>query len=546
MCLVKKIRNKKNKQLSLRNMILLLVCLTILFSLITSNILVSNYIIKRENANIREKIASIARIIARDERIITGVLANDFSDTIQGYTQDVQKDTGVDFIVVMNNEFTRFSHPETEYIEKTFSNILDAEKSINGKEHYSKEIGVLGEGTRFFTPIYDATNNQIGLICVGFTQKTVEHQIKLVQNRLFIGLSLGLIIGLAGAVLLARKIKQTLFGLEPSQIAANLQERQIIVDAVNEGIIAISKKGNVLLQNENAKIILLRAGIKDKYVKGERLQQEVINILFTTILSDHKVISNKPILLNQLDLIVSTAPIFVENKFYGAVATIQDQTERKGLIRELSGTNQYVDSLRAQSHNFTNQLHVISGLIELEKYDDMKHFFKILSVAQHEQNGFITKKFKSPAIAGFLLEKVQEGKEQEITLTIHPDSYFPNSEINDFIHQLLIAIGVLLDNAYEAIARKKIKYVSFFLHYDAEEKIIIIEIEDNGEGISDTTREKIFDRGFSTKSGNRGYGLDAVQAIIKQYNGIITVSSEPEKGSSFYLELPYTLEVKND
>lgn len=122
------------------------------------------------------------------------------------------------------------------------------------------------------------------------------------------------------------------------------------------------------------------------------------------------------------------------------------------LIRELSGTEQYVDSIRAQNHKFMNQLHTILGLIELGKYEDVTHFIRVLNADYRHEIGFVTDKIKSPAIAGFLLGKSSELKEQGVELKIDSDSQFPNMTMGGLLHDFLLSMGVLLDNSKEAVA----------------------------------------------------------------------------------------------
>lgn len=142
---------------------------------------------------------------------------------------------------------------------------------------------------------------------------------------------------------------------------------------------------------------------------------------------------------------------------------------------------------------------------------------------------------------GFFLGKFSEAKEQGVTLSMDSDSYFPNVEITQFIHSLLIAIGVLLDNAYEAVQQSESKNVSFYIHYNNSEKVITIKVRDSGSGMTKAVQKKVFKRGFSTKGVKRGYGLDTLQSIVNDYNGIIDLYSTLGKGTTFNIEVLYDL-----
>ena len=58
----------------------------------------------------------------------------------------------------------------------------------------------------------------------------------------------------------------------------------------------------------------------------------------------------------------------------GSVTTLRDRTELSALERELGTTRTATDTLRAQAHEFANQLHTISGLIQIGEYDEVVQF----------------------------------------------------------------------------------------------------------------------------------------------------------------------------
>lgn len=75
-----------------------------------------------------------------------------------------------------------------------------------------------------------------------------------------------------------------------------------------------------------------------------------------------------------------------------------------------------------------------------------------------------------------------------------------------------------------------------------DNKYVYIEIEDYGIGISNDNLNKIFDSGFTTKDKDKGtgLGLSISKDIIEKHNGLITVTSEINKGSHFIIKLPIT------
>lgn len=94
----------------------------------------------------------------------------------------------------------------------------------------------------------------------------------------------------------------------------------------------------------------------------------------------------------------------------------------------------------------------------------------------------------------------------------------------------------LTDNAVYAVNKNGI--ILFDVSYDEILKIVRIEIADNGKGISDNEKTKLFEPYFSTKKSGMGLGLAIVHSIISDHNGVIRVQDNKPKGAKFIIELP--------
>ncbi|MCP4720278.1 MAG: HAMP domain-containing protein, partial [Desulfobacteraceae bacterium] len=94
----------------------------------------------------------------------------------------------------------------------------------------------------------------------------------------------------------------------------------------------------------------------------------------------------------------------------------------------------------------------------------------------------------------------------------------------------------LFDNAVYAVNKEGIILID--VSYDQILKIVRIEIADNGKGISDKEKTKLFEPYFSTKKSGMGLGLAIVNSIISNHNGVIRVQDNLPRGAKFIIELP--------
>lgn len=94
----------------------------------------------------------------------------------------------------------------------------------------------------------------------------------------------------------------------------------------------------------------------------------------------------------------------------------------------------------------------------------------------------------------------------------------------------------LLDNAVAAVNQKGIILID--ITHDEILKFVRIEVADNGKGITDQEKTRLFEPYFSTKKSGMGLGLAIVNSIITDHNGMIRVQDNLPAGAKFIIELP--------
>jgi signal transduction histidine kinase len=113
-----------------------------------------------------------------------------------------------------------------------------------------------------------------------------------------------------------------------------------------------------------------------------------------------------------------------------------------------------------------------------------------------------------------------------------PDIYFDWDRMYDSILNLV-------SNAMDAIPEEKTGLIILKSWLNKEKNRVAIEVIDNGTGIADENKEKIFLLFFSTKGHHgTGIGLNVTKKIIEEHRGKIWFESKVGEGTRFVMELP--------
>ncbi|WP_230973961.1 ATP-binding protein [Cerasibacillus terrae] len=454
-------------------------------------------------------------------------------EIIQPIAEEIRMMTGAEFVVIGNTKSIRYSHPTPTKVGKKMIGGDNDKALLKGQYYISKATGSLGPSLRGKAPIFNEKGEIIGIVSVGFMIDDVK---TIIFSRL---LTIGkvsffvLLIGVMGGILLARDIRKDILGLEPYEIVSLYRDRDAILASVHEGIIAIDEKGMITMMNQSAKSIL---GItEDFYSKGF---DEVFPELEVTLKHDnYGRVNNQEFIVNQRHVIINVTPIIENDSIEGAVISFRDKTEIKEMIHTLAEVRKYSEDLRAQTHEYTNKLYVLSGLLQLEKYDEAIDLLQIEASYTSSQNKILFEQIKDPTVQALLLGKLAKSSELKIELIINPNSYLNRIPNTIKRTKVITIIGNLLDNALEAVIHFSKKEVTFFAIDIGDD--IIFEIADSGPGITNSEISQIFNRGYSTKRDkNRGHGLALVKETLSELNGQIEINHGSEGGMIFSVFIP--------
>ncbi len=529
-----KVRCLKKRQWKLSTIIIIFVCIVVLISLVITSILIGNTVKNSIHKTAEEKAEAVSRTTAQSNIVKRGLKDKSKEQQIQRYTSEIKSATDVSFIVVMDMNSIRKSHPNSDLIGKKFQG-GDESPALKGKEIITESKGTLGKSLRSFTPIYD-NGKQIGLVAVGIPIETVNEAFASGMRDIFIGLIIGMFFGIIGAYLLARYIKKILHGLEPAIIAKRLEERNTMLQSVHEGIVAVDKEGKINLINKSATQIFKKAGLAENPI-GLKINEYLDSTQLHNVVELGRPEVDEEQNINGVKILVNRVPLYVNNQIVGAISTFRDKTEMSRLSEQLVGVKTYAETLRAQSHEFSNRLHVIMGMLQMENYEEVKQYIREIVSFSVQENVNIATQIKDAALAGFLIGKLSLAREKNIELTIHINEIVPEPHDNQLTHEIITVIGNLIDNSIDALANQNSKIIKVKLNYTQQK--LKIDITDSGEGLSSHMQQKIFEKGYSTKGDNRGYGLYLINESVKKLNGSINIDNDSDGYTKFIVEIPY-------
>ncbi|MBI5408803.1 MAG: sensor histidine kinase [Nitrospirae bacterium] len=136
-------------------------------------------------------------------------------------------------------------------------------------------------------------------------------------------------------------------------------------------------------------------------------------------------------------------------------------------------------------------------------------------------------------------------KDQSISLDLMLEPSLPQVLIDR--EQVREAINNLISNAIDAMPKGGILKVRTFMNELYNVSYVAVEVTDNGSGIPKEKLDMIFEPFYTTKEIGRGtgLGLSICKKIIDEHNGLITVESQADKGTTFTLFFPYQSEEES-
>ena len=464
---------------------------------------------QKRDQNLQNVAEAIAQSPILMERQSDNMILTEYLDSLRDTLDNI------DVISIVDSNLIRLYHSNHELINTSYDGTIP--KFNNESEGYyaANDHGPSGTQRRAYAAIYDEDGNYIGFVMAIMLMQNIHKETWQTAFVFMLITIAAILMELLISTELSSTIKKSLMGYEPDVFSAMYRIRDNILESLDEGIIAIDNEGNVQFVNGAAEGMLnqIESGLATRIV-GENINN--LQLGSETLLIDRMPIKEKEICV-------------------GEIAILHDRAEYTKLMEDLTGTRYLVDSMRANNHDFTNKLHVILGLIQMEMYDKAVSYIENITIVQRSTISKIMNTIQEPAVAALLIGKTARASELNVKFVLREGCFYSNADIQLPSELLVTIIGNLIENAFEAM--------NDTMDYDVQKELIfgiysrpgavLITTDDTGVGISEENLQRIFDNGFSTKGKGRGTGLYQVKEMVERYGGIISVESQEGVGSSF-------------
>ena len=517
--------------------IILVVSLTIILAIIgiVTNIKFEKDKTDRNLQNISETIATSPSFMEND---IQNGTAQDQVNLMR-YLDSLKKSLyDVDVISIVNKNNQRFYHTNHSLIGTQYDGEQPDFSPVEKTFYIVNTNGPSGAQRRAYSALYSETGEYLGFIMVIILTEHVNENITQIITTYAILAVVAIVIELFITSRISKSIKNSLLGYEPDTISAMYLVRDNILESLKEGVIAVDKNGTILFTNNSAVKMLDKSSTATEFI-GKNIEQiKNGNVIKTVLNGAEKEFGIQGQRMDGTDVIIDRIPIKHEEDPIDTICILHDRAEYTKLMEDLAGTRYLVDSMRANNHDFTNKLHVILGLIQMEMYDQATSYIENITMVQRASISKIMNCISEPALAALLIGKTARAAELNVKFTLRDGSHFSNTDMHIPTEVLITVIGNLIENAFESMNAKEPNPSNpneLIIGLFSKEDSILITVDDTGLGISEENKQRIFENGFSTKGENRGTGLYQVKTMVENLGGLITVDSQENVGTSFFV-----------
>lgn len=431
-------------------------------------------------------------------------------------------------------------------------------KAITSDSVFSRTIDQSGIEVYEVVQRFMLDNDLIGIYRLGISLEDIRNvEYRMLRRLIIISLILAAILIIVLSIIFTNQNLQTIskeydkFKTLTSSVLENMSEAVIVLDKENK-ITLFNKSAEKLfkINSDNVignDILSIRAGVLDF------IQTNISNIKNTTTNFEKQLSLDD----EEKTLLFSISQLIdPDTQQLNFTIVIKDLTETRRLEEEskrnekLSAMGELASGVAHEIRNPINAIGMIAQRLNKEFLPaaNQNEYFDITQLLRTEVNRInkiITQFLSYAKPIDLILKSVDikhyfediyhlfedQAKQKRIKFILQNNDSFNIKIDPDLIKQSLMNI---IQNAFDAVELNG----EVILSYYKIKKDLVIEIKDNGKGMSSEQKKKIFDLYFTTKKNGNGLGLSISQKIISQHYGTISVSSKINSGTTFKIIIP--------
>lgn len=455
---------------------------------------------------------------------------------VQTIIEPIRRNTRYQYIIVMDMDGIQYSYPNQSGLGKPYKNGGEEQVLESGEAYLSADNNELIASIRAFAPVY-YQGDQVGAVLIGLLTDQVRLESNIHKRSVEIALVISIMIGVIVALLLSFNIKKSIFGLEPKEIALLLSEKELVIQSLERGVLAVDTRGSIILSNLEARKTLGLPAEAEGHALSD-YEPDLANRLGVAIEREEGVENETFVIGGSKTVLISICLMrSARGTASGVVVSMDDLMQVRAFAEEITDYRALVDALRAQNHEFMNRLHTLSGLIQLGYHDEAVQYVEKITAGSAHLNTLLTEQIRNHKLAGLLLSKYSQLAERRVALEVSEDSFLEKLPPQLDEEDLCAIVGNLIDNSADSLKQTDQEQRRIDLLVRQGESELEIEVFNNGPEIEKDIADLILMKGFSTKENGQGIGLYLVDNIIRKAGG--QFYWENDKGVVWHVTIPY-------
>lgn len=319
---------------------------------------------------------TLARAVAADPSVQADVLAISAgagtpppavlrAGPLMAAAEAIRTRTGALFVVITDETGLRLAHPDPDRLGEKVS--TDPSQALAGQEVTTRNTGTLGPSAGAKVPVYapgTGAGTVVGEVSVGYSMESVGQSVARDIGPVGLTAAGALLAGVLASFLLRRRLQRLTLGLEPEEISTLVHDQVAVLQGVDDGVIGVSADGRISVFNAAAQRLLEQPDLSGTPWADAPVPEQ-LRALTRPDAAEADAIE---LVAGGSVLVASARKALHRSEDLGWVVMLRDRTELQQLTRQLDAVGTMSTALRAQRHEFANQLHTIAGLMSIGQH----------------------------------------------------------------------------------------------------------------------------------------------------------------------------------